>query len=167
MVYVVVGCNHGIQRQEPDVLDTAQAIEQRAHFRELITRSVKENRVQFVGEEWGLPIMTVAHAVADENGKIPWANINTTNEELEAMKIPRGYGNGNFATAQKEEWHRQREELFMKKLLEQKRNAEKLIVICGFEHFQRLTESLRKICKSVEAVDYRTMSWYDKDAFTD
>jgi hypothetical protein len=166
MVYVV-GCNHGIQRQEPDVLDTPQAIEQRGHFRELISRIVKENKVQFVGEEWGLATMTVAHAVADDNGKIPWANINTTNEQLDAMKIPRGYGSENFATAQKEQWHRQREEVFIKNLQEQKHNAEKLIVICGFDHFQRLTESLRRICKSVEAVDYRTMSWYDKDAFTD
>jgi hypothetical protein len=167
VVVYVIGSNHGIQRQEPNIWDTPQAREQSAHFRELVSSIVQEKKIQFVGEEWGLPTMTVAHAVADDNGKIPWANINTTNEELVAMKIPRGYANGNYPTAQKEQWHRQREDVFIRELLEQKGDAEKLIVICGFEHFQRLTEFLRKTCKSVEPVDYRTMSWYDKDAFTD
>jgi hypothetical protein len=114
-VVYVIGSNHGIQRQEPDILDTPHAHDQRVHYRELVTSIVKEKKIQFVGEEWGLPTMTVAHAVADDNGKIPWANINTTNEELDAMKIPCGYADGEYPTAQKAQWHRQREDVFIRK----------------------------------------------------
>jgi hypothetical protein len=154
LVYVI-GSNHGIQRKEPNVWVTPQVREQSVHFGELVAGIVKEKGIQFVGEECGLPTMTVAHAVADDNGKTRWANINTTNEELDAMKIPRGYVNGNYPSEQKEQCHRQREEVFIRKLLEHKGDAEKLIVICGFDHFQPLIESLRKIFKAVEPVDYQ------------
>ena len=165
LIYVV-GCNHGIQPIDLDVCDTPQTLEQRVHFRELVTQIIKENN-QFVGEEWGYPTMTVAHAATDENGKIPWANINTSNEELDSMKIPGDYVNGGYPAEHTERWHRQREQVMMKKITEQKGNAEQFVIICGFEHMQPLRDSLRKICKSVESVDYRTMNWYDKNAFPD
>jgi hypothetical protein len=165
LIYVV-GCNHGIQPIDRDVWDTPKTLEQRAHFRKLITQIIKEND-QFVGEEWGLPTMTIAHAAAAENGKILWANINTSDEELDSMKIPRDYVNGRYPAEQKERWHRQREQVIMKKITEQKGNAKQFVIICGFEHMQPLRDSLRKIYESVESVDYRTMNWYDKHAFPD
>jgi hypothetical protein len=166
MVVYVIGANHGIQRQEPDVWDTPQSRGQSNHFGELVTEIVRKNKVQFIGEEWGLPSLTVAHALADD-GNLPWVDINTTAEELETMNIPRDYVNGNYTNEQRERWHRLREEAFIQKLLEQKGDAQSLIVVCGFVHLQPLTQSLQKICKTVEPVDYRTMSWYDKNAFTD
>ncbi len=105
MVYVV-GCNHGIQPVDPDLFDNASALQQRAHFRELLSKLITENNAQFVGEEWGLEKKTIAHAIADEKG-ILWENINTSHEDLDALGISRNYANEGHSAGQMEKWSRQ------------------------------------------------------------
>ena len=159
MIYIV-GCNHGIQPVDADPFDGEQVFAQRAHFRELIRRLIRENNIQFVGEEWGRDNKTVAHVLAEENGNIPWSNINTSREELDAMKIPRNYGNEAHSPDQIEKWHRQREAVMRKKIAEAKGDAERIVVICGFVHLQPLTELLKKTFELVEPLDYRSRDWY-------
>jgi len=164
---LVVGCNHGIQPRDPDAVfgDSDQVKEQKKEFAKLIDTLIQENQIQFVGEEWGPASITIAHAAVDGYNKLPWDNINTTSEELDAMKIPRDYVHGAYSPDQKQQWTRQREPMMLKKLLERKGKAERYIVVCGFEHMEPLAEMLAKTCKSVEMVDYRKQKWYDKEAF--
>lgn len=161
-VVYVIGCNHGIQRGQPDPLwDTPQAIEQQQRFRDLVVNIISDQKIDFIAEEWGLPEKTSAQFSAQENG-IGWGNINTTSEELDAMGIPRNYGDGNYAPEEKDQWHRQREQVMLKKIMGQKPGAKRVIVICGFEHAQHLIKSLIPIFTNVIAVDYRQMDWYKK-----
>jgi hypothetical protein len=155
----IVGCNHGIQRHKPDVFESQDGIEQQGRFRELLTNIVK-SEIQLICEEWGRPEQSIAQTIAN-GGKVRWANINTTLEELDQMKIPCGYVNGEYPQAQKEHWHREREKVFMKKILETKGDAGRFLVICGFTHFDPMAENLKSISKLVEAVDYRKMDWYN------
>ncbi len=166
---VVVGCNHGVQARDRDALfgDSDQAKKQKTQFAQLISALIKENQLEFVGEEWGLASMTIAHVAADENDKIPWANINTTLEQLDTLKIPRDYLQGAYSVVQKEQWSRQREPVMLLKLLECRRNAERYLVVCGFEHMGPLAGMLGKICESVELVDCRKQPWYDDAVFSD
>lgn len=161
MIYVV-GCNHGIQPVAPDPFDNAQALRQRAHFRELLSKLTNEDNIQFVGEEWGFEKKTIAHAIADEKGGILWENINTSHEDLDALGIPRNYANGGHSAEQVEEWHRQRECVMIKKIMEKKGDAESFIVICGFGHLESLTELLGEACRDVQSVDYRQLDWYEQ-----
>jgi hypothetical protein len=87
------------------------------------------------GEEWGLEQITIAHALADTR-QIPWSNINTTVGDLDRLGIPRGYVTGNFSEAQKRQWHTQREQIMIRKLRESGRNAEHILLVCGFEHME-------------------------------
>ena len=160
MVYVV-GCNHGIQPVAPDPFDNDQAKQQRAHFRELLSNLTSKDDIQFVGEEWGCPKKTIAHAIADEKGDIVWENINTSDEELDALGIPRDYANAGHCAEQVAKWHRKREGVMIKKIMEKKGDAGSFIVICGFDHLKPLTELLSEACGGVESVDYRQHVWYE------
>jgi hypothetical protein len=163
---IVVGCNHGVQPRDRDWMgDSDQVKEHKAQFQKLIDTLIKENKIQFIGEEWGPSSVTNAYAAADDN-KIPWANINTTNEELDALKIPRDYvNNAAYSADQKEQWTRQRDPVMLAKILEHK--AERFLVVCGFGHFSQLSEMLDKTCKHPEKVDCRTLDWYDDKLFSD
>jgi pheromone shutdown protein TraB len=165
---VVVGCNHGIQPRDPDPLlgDCDQVKEHKAQFQKLIDALVKQNKIQFIGEEWGMPSITIAHVTADA-ATIPWVNFNTTHEDLDALKIPREYLIETHSPEQKEKWTRQREPVMLKKILERKGNATQLLVICGFGHMKPLGEMLRKTCGATETVDCRMLDWYDDQLFAD
>ena len=161
MVYVV-GCNHGIQPVAPDLFDNGQALRQRVHFRELLSKLTNEHDITFVGEEWGLEIKTIAHAIADEKGGVLWENINTSHDDLDVLGIPRNYANEEHSAEQVEKWHRQREGAMFKKIMEKKGDAESFIVICGFDHLKPLTELVGGVCSGVESVDYRQLDWYER-----
>jgi hypothetical protein len=53
---VIVGCNHGIQTEDADVVfgDSEQVTEQKKQFANLIESLIRENQIEFVAEEWGL-----------------------------------------------------------------------------------------------------------------
>jgi hypothetical protein len=161
---LVVGCNHGIQYREHPLFDSPQERAQKIQFVTFIDGVLRDNRVQFVGEEWGFAEMTNAHAVADAN-QVPWANINTSLAELPDMGIPDDYADGDYAAEQKDQWNRQREQVMFRKLLENCGAAKRLIVVCGFEHMESLTQLFRRICMFTESVDYRALGWYDANAF--
>jgi hypothetical protein len=164
-VILVVGCNHGIQYREDPLFDSPEQGEQKVEFAGFIDGVLKGNRIQFVGEEWGLAEMSNAHAVADANNQIPWANINTSLAELREMEIPDHYVDGDYPSEQKELWNRQREQVMFRKLLETRGAAKRLVVVCGFGHMEPLTQLFRRICKFAESVDYRRLGWYDANAF--
>jgi hypothetical protein len=98
---------------------------------------------------------------------MPWVNINTSLEELDAMKIPRDYIHGAYTPAQKQQWTRQREAAMFKKVQENKGKATKYLVVCGFEHMEPLAGMLRKDCNTIELVDYRQQEWYQAGVFAD
>jgi len=166
LIYVV-GCNHGIQPRDQDALfgDTSQARDQKSHFTTLIEEIIKGHKIQFVGEEWGLQETTIARASAG-NG-VRWANINTSREDLREMGIPPDYLKGEYSSGQKAQWNRQREQVMLRKIQEYKGDTERLLVVCGFEHLQPLAELLLKINTSVATIDYRNLSWYQPNVFTD
>jgi hypothetical protein len=58
---------------------------------------------------------------------MPWVNINTSLEELDAMKISRDYIHGAYTLAQKQQWTRQREAAMFKKVQENKGKATKYL----------------------------------------
>ena len=62
------------------------------------------------------------------------------------LGIPRNYANEGRSAEQVEEWHRQREGVMIKKIMEKKRDTESFIVICGFDHLKPLTELLGEAC---------------------
>ncbi|MGH9543667.1 MAG: hypothetical protein ACRD23_00460 [Terriglobales bacterium] len=159
---LVVGCTHGIQPEEDQQFpDTVQEREQRGKFAVFICRIINDNKIQFVGEEWGLPHTSIAHAVAEAHDQIPWFNINTSLVELREMGIPDNYVGGDYSAEQKAQWNRQREKVMIRKLRDNQRTAKRLIVVCGFDHMLPLTESLRNECRFVQFMDYRTLPWYD------
>ena len=165
---VVVGCNHGIQPEGADELfgDSEQVSQQKKQFAKLIENLIKANEIEFIGEEWGLANKTSAHALADTNKK-SWANINTTPQELDAMKIPRGYIDGAYPPEQKQQWSRQREAVMLKKVMESKAKATRYLVVCGFEHMEPLAEGLKQDCNTIEIIDYRQREWYQAGVFAE
>ena len=58
---VIVGCNHDIQPEDADALfgDSEQVTEQKKRFAALIESLIKENEIEFIGEEWGLASATL------------------------------------------------------------------------------------------------------------
>jgi hypothetical protein len=166
---VIVGCNHGIQTEDADAVfgDSEQVTQQKRQFTNLIESLIKENEIQFVAEEWSLANASSAHKLADANKK-SWANINTSLEELDEMKIPRDYIHGGaYSPEQKHQWTRQREGVMVKNLREGRGAARKFLVICGFEHVEPLADMLREDCDTVERVDYRKRQWYQAGLFAD
>lgn len=161
---LVVGCNHGIQYREHP-LDSREQRDQKIRFVALLDRVIKDNRIQFVGEEWGREVATAAYALAEATDQITWANINTSCTELAQLGIPEDYTVRNYPDELKERWNRQREQVMIRKLLENRGTAKRLVVVCGFGHMQALTESLRQTCRCAKPVDYRRLDWYDENAF--
>jgi hypothetical protein len=167
MIYVV-GCNHGIQPQEEDWLggDSPAAKEQKTHFAELVKHIIEAGKIQFVGEEWGLPEITTAHALADAC-HIRWENINASWDDLDRLGIPRNYAKGNFTQAQKKHWDSQREHVMLRNLKENQREALNILVVCGFEHMESLASLLRLAGTVVRTVDYRSMNWHRCGVFAE
>jgi hypothetical protein len=163
---VVVGCNHGIQPEGADELfgDSEQVSQQKKEFTKLIENLIKAYEIEFIGEEWGLANETSAHTLADANKK-SWVDINTSFEELDAMKIPRDYIQGAYPAEQKQKWTRERESVMVKKIREGRGKATKYLVICGFEHAAPIADTLREDCKTIERVDYRQQEWYQDGVF--
>ena len=162
---LVVGCDHGIQYGEDPLCDTPAKTQQKARFAGLVDGMIKDNEIEFVGEEWGLEERSAAHVIAESSSQVLWANINTSFAELAEMRIPNDYADGHYTAEQKAEWNRQREQVMIRKLLEHRGTANRMVVVCGFDHMEALAESLRRICKCAKAVDYRRRDWYDENAF--
>lgn len=162
----VVGCNHGIQPRDPDWLggDTREAAEQKQHFAQLLDKIIIGCEVRFVGEEWGLPDITIAHDLADKHGAM-WSNINTSPGDLKQMGIPDDYVKGPYALEQKEMWHRKREHVIFSNIISSKAGAQDLLIICGFDHFEPLAGLLLEVDGVVEPCDYRKLDWYRAGVF--
>lgn len=167
MIYVV-GCIHGIQPRDEDWLggDSPEAKEQKSFFTGLIREILAREDIQFVGEEWGRPEITIAHAIADSHG-ILWANINTSLHELEEMGIPTNYVTGPYTAEQKAQWHRQREQFMLLKIQQERGEAANLLVVSGFEHMQPMSEVLQKLDNRIKTVDYRLLGWYQPRVFAE
>jgi hypothetical protein len=162
----VAGCNHGIQPRDEDWLtgDSPEARGQKAGFTELIEGILTREEIQFVGEEWGREEITIAYTAAERYG-IPWANINTSAEELRKVSIPTDYVDGPFSDDQKAQWHRQREQVMLRKLQEKRGDSANLLVVCGFDHMEPMSELVCGIGPSVKTVDYRKSEWYRPGVF--
>jgi hypothetical protein len=142
MIYCV-GCNHRIQQTDADPLfDTPEVPNQKASFTQLLEDVIRQGGIEFVGEEWGLSKKTIAHALADDH-RIPWCDINTCFHDLDGLEIPRDYVLGEFSEAQKNQWHRQRELIMLRRLREGAGNAENILVVCGLDHMDPLTDLFR------------------------
>lgn len=167
MVYIV-GCNHAIQPRDEDWLtgDTSEAREQKAHFAGLIKQVIQEGGIQFVGEEWGRSEITTAHAIANTH-QIPWSNINTSLEDLDGLGIPHGYVKADFSEAQKKHWHSQREQTMLRKLKENRREAQNILIVCGFDHMESIADLLRRESLVAKILDYRKEGWYQPGVFSE
>lgn len=167
----VIGCNHGIQKASEDDLllidNIAEIKTQRLSFSHLLEAIITKGKIQFIGEEWGLPESSIAQNLAKEKRRIAWANINTSLEDLDRMRIPQKYVNRPYCQADKDRWNRQREEFMFGRIQENKGDAQNLLIICGFCHLAPLTKLLAQNRDKVEVVDYRQMKWYRPDVFCD
>jgi hypothetical protein len=166
----VIGCNHGIQKStEEDLLpfdDIAGIRTQRLHFTCLLDAIVTNSKIQFIGEEWGLPQSSAARVLADQKG-ISWANINTSLEDLNMMGVPRDYVHGHYDPAAKARWTELREQFMFRRILESKGNAQQLMVICGSYHLKPMAQLLANLTRTVETIDYRILDWYRAGTFSD
>jgi hypothetical protein len=165
----VIGCNHGIQKTtEEDLLpidDIAEIRTQRLHFSRLLEALVASAKIEFIGEEWGLPQPSAAQVLSNQKG-IPWANINTTLEDLNRMGIPRDYVHGHYDPAAKARWTELREEFMFRRIQENKGSAQHLMVVCGFRHLQPMARLLADLACTVQTTDYRALDWYRAGIFS-
>lgn len=146
--------------------DTPEVRQQKLAFRDLLEAALRERGIQFVAEEWGLPRQTTAHILANEHG-IPWANINTSIEDLNRMGIPHNYIHGDYSPEDKNRWHRQREKSMFQRVLELGDGANRVMVICGFNHVEPISELFRAIGLPISIVDYRQFPWYRPGVFAE
>jgi hypothetical protein len=164
-VFHVVGCNHGIQPGTGGFadFDGVDENEQRGHFRTMLEDICVNHSIQIVLEEDGDPEETAAKQIADSH-KIPWRDINTSNNDKDRMGIPRDYVSGAYDAEQKREWHRQREQFMLEKINEYGKGAQALLIICGFVHVQHLVDLLDR-GGTVQPTDYKNLGWYRRDIF--
>jgi hypothetical protein len=165
-VFHIVGCNHGIQTGIGGFadFDGTDQNEQRGHFSTMVENICVNHATQIVLEEDGDPEETAAKQIADQR-KIPWRDINTSNNDKDRMGIPRDYVSGAYGAEEKREWHRQREQFMLERINEYGKGAQTLLVICGFVHVQPLAALLAH-CGTVRQTDYRTLGSYRRDIFT-
>lgn len=166
--YIVVGCNHGIQRREPISCfdDTTVVRQQRSCFKDFLAGVIEQQGIEFIGEEWGCPQATFAHALAAEH-EIHYSNISTTCEDLKGPGIPADYLSGNYADSQKKAWLRWREGFMFGKIKKGQGDAQSVLVICGFAHMNPIADLLRRDCADVVIVDYRKTDWYQTGVFAE
>jgi len=166
----VIGCNHGIQGGNEDKLlpidNIVEIRTQRLSFSRLLEAIVTTDRIQFVGEEWGLPQPSIAQILSDRKN-VPWANINTSLEDLDRMGIPRDYVRGRYDRADKDHWNQLRERFMLRRIQENKEGAQNMAVVCGFHHLRPMEHLLANLSYSVQIVDYRDLDWYRADVFCD
>lgn len=165
-MFHIVGCNHGIQVGDSGfaALDSADQNEQRAHFRQMLEQIYLENGIQVLLEEDGAPEMTSGEQLADRYG-ISWADINTSNEDKDRMSIPRDYMSGKYTEEQRNGWNRQREDFMVGRIDQHRGDAERAMVICGFDHLKPLAQMLRANGFEVRTWDYRLLDWYRPEVF--
>ena len=125
-----------------------------------------EQEIQIVLEENGGPEETGAKQIVDRRG-IPWHDVNTTNEDKDRLGIPRDYVNGSYSDEQKNEWHRQREQVMLEKIKQQLQECEceSVLIVCGFDHMSHIAELLEQDGATVQQIDYRKSSWYRAGIF--
>lgn len=165
---IVVGCNHGIQQKDPDQVfgDSDAVTEQKRCFTNFLETTIERGKVDFIGEEWGLPTQAIARSLATER-QIPWANINTSTDDLRTMGIPCDYVHGSYPVDDKGRWNAMREEFMLKKIRQERGEAKNVLIICGFCHQGPLKKLLEKTGEHPELVNYRTLGWYRRGLFTD
>jgi hypothetical protein len=98
-------------------------------------------------------------------GRIVWANINTSFEDLDRMGIPRDYVHGEYGQDAKDRWNRQREEFMFARIAANRGAAENLLIVCGFRHIGPLHALLSHTNDEVEIVDYRELAWFRAGVF--
>lgn len=168
MAIYVVGCNHGIQVHPDGVWsadDPPEMQEQRKYFAALLEDIIRQKKIEFIGEESGGGEETSAEHLADKYKIQPPRNINTTNADLERMKIPNAYMTEAYSNEQKEHWHHQREQFMLARVREYRGSAENLLIVCGFDHFDRLSGLLQQEGE-VQQINYRKCKWYRKGVFS-
>jgi hypothetical protein len=162
----LVGCIHDIQsNEEIPLLEGNKAVrEQRDCFCELLDEVLKNEMIEFVGEEWGRQLESFAEILSGEH-RARYAEINTTPADLERMGIPLDYTLCHYSLDQKEDWHRLREQFMFDKVKEGRGNSKNILVICGFDHTERLAEKFRESQEEANVEDYRKRPWYRNDVF--
>lgn len=145
-------------------LDTADQNEQRAHFRVLLESICEDQAIRIVLEEDGAPEETAGEQIAAQRN-IPWADINTSNDDKVQMRIPIDYVSGPYTEDQKSNWNHQRELFMVGKINEHRSEGESLLIICGFVHMQPLADLLGQ--DDAQQWDYRSLDWYRTGVFAE
>lgn len=168
MKYIVLGCNHGIQRLRPLNCfdDTPEVQRQRLHFRDLLAKVISESKIEVIAEERDDSQETIAQSLAKEHG-ICCPNIDAPSEKRESLGIPSDYLKGNYTDAKKQAWLRLREDFMLRRIKQEQGNAHSALVICGFLHMNPLAGLLQQGSTTVCISDYRKEDWYQPGVFTD
>lgn len=122
--------------------------------------------IQIMLEENGAPEEMAGEQIADQRN-IPWIDINTSNEDKDRLGIPREYVTGPYTAEQKSNWNHQRELFMLEKINKHRGEGETLLIVCGFDHFQPLTELLEQDGTLVRQWDYRSLGWYRHGVFAE
>lgn len=169
--YIVLGCNHGIQRLRPLNCfdDTSDVRQQRSQFRDLLAKIINESKIELIGEERNDSQETIAQELARKSG-ICCPNIDANLENRKRLGIPCDYladenGRYKYGDAERAAWLKKREEYMLGRIRQEQGNANSVLVICGFRHMAPLAGLLQQGGPSVCIRDCRNEEWYQPDVF--
>ena len=182
---IIVGLNHNIQLAAIwDLgIDQGQLEEdQKKQFRQMLGTIVKEREIQFIGEEMdvatfrerhklgmrsadGHPLPDQAQTIAcqEANGLgCRYAEIDMPLAVRNARDIPCDYTNDNspYPAEQKRKWSEEREQYMVEQAFKNAGDAQNVLIICGFNHAENLSELFRQAGHEVETRYVRDESWY-------
>jgi hypothetical protein len=151
MKVVIVGVFHNEQSDKRDA-DTPELRSAKDALEELIRSVVESRGIRFIGEEAKGGIDTIAKRIAEQSdAKIPWVNIDMTDEEERRQGIHDGLQARPFDTDFDDngrlvrKYYRipedeTRESFFVEKTKKEAANAGTVLVICGHCHVEALQQ---------------------------
>lgn len=163
MRVLIVGVFHNCQPKKSSE-DSAELRRTKDALENLLTKTIESRQVQFIGEESKDEVETIAKQLADQqNPKIPWTNIDMTDDEEKAAGIFDALQARPFDTDYDDDgrlmrrYHRipedqTREYFFIEKIRKRVKAAESILVICGHCHVEGLRAKFQELGDRVDSV---------------
>lgn len=160
MRVLIVGVFHNLQGKKSNA-DPDQVQRAKDGLKSLLREAIESRQVEFIGEESKQGVETVAKQLADQRSpKIPWANIDMTDDETRAAGIPDASARNakrrcfdedamTFKECRIPE-DEIRERSFIDKIKEESRNADSILVVCGHGHVEALRAKFQELGDRVE-----------------
>ncbi len=163
---IILGCDHCLQDPErtsgfwQGVEQTPRARRQREGFRDTFQCIVRTDGCDFIGEESKDGQSTPALCLAKKLG-LRYQNIDMTPAERDAAGIPEGYSESpQHGEAQKQGWHRIREQHMIEEVEAARGDCKNLLIVCGVQHMLPLYERFRQGSEETRVIDVTKAPWF-------